>query len=69
MGEGRGVYTVLVGRPEGKKPLGRRRRRWEYNIKMDFREIGIDGTNWIQLTQDRVQWRACVNTVMNLRVP
>jgi hypothetical protein len=69
MGEGRGVYRVLVGRSEGKRPLGRPRRRWEGNIKMDIREIGIDGRNWIQLAQDRVQWRACVNTVMNLRVP
>jgi hypothetical protein len=69
MGEGRGVYRVLVGRPEGKRPLRRPRRRWEDNIKMDFREVGIDGVNWIQLVQDRVQWRACVNTVMNLRVP
>jgi hypothetical protein len=69
MGEGRGVYRVLVGRPEGKRPLRRLRRRWEDNIKMDLREIGIDGANWIQLAQDRVQWRACVNTVMNLRVP
>jgi hypothetical protein len=65
MGEGRGVYRVLVGRPEGKRPLERPRRRWEDNI----REIGIDGANWIQLAQDRVQWRASVNTVMNLRVP
>jgi hypothetical protein len=69
MGEGRGAYRVLVGRPEGKRPLGRPRRRWEDNIKMDLREIGIDGTNWILLAQDRVQWRACVNTVINLRVP
>jgi hypothetical protein len=69
MGEGRGVYIVLVGRPEGKRPLGRPRRRWEDNIKMDLREIGINGANWIQLDQDRVQWRAFVNTVMNLRVP
>jgi hypothetical protein len=68
MGEGRGVYSVLVGRPEGKRPLGRPRYRWEDNIKMDFREIGIDGTNWIRLAQDRIQWRAFVNTVMNLRV-
>jgi hypothetical protein len=59
----------LVGRPEGKRPLGRHRRRWEDNIKMDLREIGIDGVNWIQLAQDRVQWRVFVNTVMNLRVP
>jgi hypothetical protein len=69
LGEGRGVYRVLVGRPEGKRPVGRPRRRWEDNIKMDLRKIGIDGTNWIQLAQDRVQWRACVNMVMNLRVP
>jgi hypothetical protein len=55
MGEGRGVYMVLVGRPEGKRPLGRPRRRWEDNIKMDLREIGIDGANWIQLAQDRIQ--------------
>jgi hypothetical protein len=69
MGEGRGVYRVLVGRPEGKRPLGRHRRRREDNIKMDLREIGIDGANWIRLAQDRVQWRAFVITVMNLRVP
>jgi hypothetical protein len=69
MEEGTGVYMVLVGRPEGKRPLGRPRRRWEDNINMDLREIGIDGANWIQLAQDRVQWRACVNTVMNLRIP
>jgi hypothetical protein len=66
MGEGRGVYRVLVGRPECKRPLGRPRRRWEDNIKLDLREIGIDGANWIQLTQDRVQWRAFMITVMNL---
>jgi hypothetical protein len=69
MGERRGVYRVLVGRPEGKRPLGRPRHRWEDNIKMDLRETGIDGANWIKLAQDRVQWRACVNMVMNLRVP
>jgi hypothetical protein len=68
-GEGIGAYRVLVGRPEGKRPLGRPRRRWEDNIKMDLGEIGIDGTNWIRLAQDRVQWRAFVNTVMNIRVP
>jgi hypothetical protein len=67
--EGRSVYRVLVGRPEGKRPLGRPRRRWEDNIKMDLREIGIHGANWIKLAQDRVQRRAFVNTVMNLRVP
>jgi hypothetical protein len=59
----------LVGRPEWKRPLGRPRRRWEDNIKMDLREIGIDGANWIELAQYRVQWRAYVNTMMNLRVP
>jgi hypothetical protein len=69
MGEGRGVHRVLVGRPEGKRPLGRPRRRWEDNIKMDLRQKGIDGANWIQLAQDRVRRRAFVNTVMNLRVP
>jgi hypothetical protein len=69
VGEGRGVYRVLVGRPEGKRPLGRPRLRWEDNIKMGLRETGIDGANWIRLAQDRVQWRAIVNTVMNLRVP
>jgi hypothetical protein len=69
MGKGRGVYMVLVGRSEGKRPLGRPRRRWEDNIKMDLRERGIDGVNWIRLAQDRVQWRAFVNTVMNIRVP
>jgi hypothetical protein len=55
MGEGRGVYKVLVGRPEGNRPLERRRRRWEDNIKLDLRETGIDGVNWIQLAQERVQ--------------
>jgi hypothetical protein len=69
IGEGRGVYRVLVGGPEGKRLLRRPRRRWEDDIKMDLRETRIDGANWIQLTQDRIQWRACVNTVMNLRVP
>jgi hypothetical protein len=69
MGEGRDVYRVLVGRPEWKRPLGRPRCRWEDNIKIDLREIGIEGANWIRLAQDRVQWRAFVNMVMNLRVP
>jgi hypothetical protein len=69
MGQGRGVYRVLVGRPEGKRPLGRPRRRWKDNIKVDLREIGIDGANWIRLAQDRVQWQAFVNTVMKLRIP
>jgi hypothetical protein len=66
--EGKGVYKVF-GRPEGKRPLGRPRRRWEDNVKLYLREIGIDVANWIQLAQNRVQWRAFVNTVMNLRVP
>jgi hypothetical protein len=69
MGEGRGVYRVLVGRPEIKRPLKRPRRRWEDNIKLDLREIGINGANWIRIAQDRMQWRAFVNTVMNLWVP
>jgi hypothetical protein len=69
MGKGRSVYRVLVGRPKDKGPLGRPRRRWKDNIKMDLREIGFDGANWFQLAQDKVQWRFCVNTVMNLRVP
>jgi hypothetical protein len=69
MGEGRRVYKVLVGRPEEKRPLGRPRRRWEDNIKMDLKEIGIDVTNWIRLAQVRVQMRAFVSTVMNLRFP
>jgi hypothetical protein len=69
MGEGRGVYRFVVGMPEGKRPLGRSRHRWEGNIKLDLREIGIDGANCIQLTQDRVQWRAFLNTVKKLRVP
>jgi hypothetical protein len=64
MGEGRGVYRILIGRPEGKRPLRRPRLRWEYNIKMDLMEIRIDGANWIQMAQDRVQWRAFVSTVM-----
>jgi hypothetical protein len=68
MGEGRGVCRVLVGSPESKRPMGRPRRRWEDNIKMDLREIGIDVANWIRLTQDRVRWWAFLNTVMNLRV-
>jgi hypothetical protein len=69
MGEERGIYRVLVGRLEMKRPLGRLRRRWEDNIKMNLREIGIDGANWIRLAQDMVQCRAFVNTVMNLRLP
>jgi hypothetical protein len=69
MGEGRGVFGVLFGRPEGKKPLGRPRRRWQGSIKMDLREIGIDGVNLIPLAQWLVHWRDFVNTVMNLWVP
>jgi hypothetical protein len=69
MGEGRGVYRILVGRPEGKRLLGRHRHRWEDNIKMDLRETGIDGANWIQLVQERVQGWAFLNTVMNIQVP
>ena len=69
MGEGRGVYRVLVGKPEGKRPLGRPRRRWEDNIKMDVQEVGCGGMDWIELAQDRDRWRALVNSVMNLRVP
>jgi hypothetical protein len=69
MGEGRGVYRVLIGRSEGKRLLRRPRRRWEDNIKLDLRDIVIDGANWVQLAQNRVQWRAFVNTVMNLLVP
>jgi hypothetical protein len=63
------MYPILVGKPEGKRPLGRARRRWVDNIKMDLREIGWDGVDWIDLAQDRDRWRAHVNTVMNLRVP
>jgi hypothetical protein len=68
-GEKRNVYRILVRKPEGKRPLGRTRRRWEDNIKMDLREIGWGGIDWIDLAQDRDQWRALVNTVMNLRAP
>jgi hypothetical protein len=67
--EGRGVYRVLVGKPEGKRPLERPRRRWEDNIKIDLRERGIEGANWIQLSEDGIHWRAFVNTVINLQVP
>jgi hypothetical protein len=63
------LYRILVGKPEGKRPLGRPRRRWVDNIKMDLREIGLDDMHWIDMAQDRDQWRALVNTVMNLRVP
>jgi hypothetical protein len=69
MGEKKSEYRILVGEPEGKRPLGRPRRRWEDNIRMDLREIGCGGMGWIDLAQDRDQWRALVNTVMNLWVP
>jgi hypothetical protein len=69
MGEERGAYRILVGRPKGRRPLGRPRRRWEDNIKMDIREVGCGGMNWIELAQDRDRWRALVNVVMNLWVP
>jgi hypothetical protein len=63
-----GAYTILVGRPEGRRPLGRPRCRWEDNIKMDLQEVGW-GMDWIELAQDRDRWWALVNAVMNLRVP
>jgi hypothetical protein len=69
MGEKRNAYGILVGKPEGKRPLGRPKCRWEVNIRMDLREIGWGGMDWIDLAGDRDQWRALVNTVMNLRVP
>jgi hypothetical protein len=68
MGEESNVYRVLVRKPEGKRPLGRPRRRWENGIRMDLRDIGCGSLDWIQLAQDRDRWRAVVNTVMNLRV-
>jgi hypothetical protein len=69
MWEKKNAYGILVGKPEGKRPLGRPRRRWVDNINIDLREIGWDGMDWIDLAQDRDQWRALVNMVMNLRVP
>jgi len=68
MGQGRGVYRVLMGKPEGKRPLGRPRRRWEDNNKMDLQEVGCEVMDWIELAPDRGRWRALVNAVMNLRV-
>jgi hypothetical protein len=68
-GEGRGVYRVLVRKPEGKRPLGRPRHRWEDNIKRDLQEVGGGCGDWMEPTQDRDRWRALVNTVMNFRVP
>jgi len=69
MGEWRDVYMILVGKSEGKKPLGRPRRRWEDNIKLCIQEVGCGGTDWIELAQDRDRWRAFVNAVMKIRVP
>ena len=69
MGEGRGVHRVLVGKPEGKRPLGRPRRSWEDNIKMNLQEVGGSCADWMELAQDRDSWRALVGTVRNLRVP
>jgi len=68
-GEGRGVHRVLVWKPEGKRQLGRHRRRWEDNIKMDLQEVGADCEDWMELAEDRDRWRALVSTVINLRVP
>ena len=65
----RGIYRVLVGKPEGKRPLGRSRRRWEHNIKMDLQEVECAIMDWIELAQDRGRWRALVNAVMDLRAP
>ena len=69
MEEGRGVHKVLVGKPEGKSPLGRPRRRWEENIKMDLQEVGRSCGDWMELAENRYRWRALVSTVMNFRVP
>jgi hypothetical protein len=69
IGEKRNVYRLLVGKPEGKRPRGRPRRRWRDNIKMDLLEIGLSVVNWIGMAQDRYRWRALVNSVMNFRVP
>ena len=69
MGEERGVYRVLVGKPEGKRPLGRPRRRWVDNIRMDLQEVGCGYVDWIELAQDRDRWRTFVSAVMNIRVP
>jgi hypothetical protein len=69
VGEGRGAYRILVGRPEGRRPLGRPRRRWEDNIKTELQEVGWHGMAWIDMAQDRDRWRAVVNAVMNFLVP
>jgi hypothetical protein len=68
MGDERNVYKVLVGKPEGRRPLGRPRRRWEDGARMDVKEIGLGGVDWIRLAQGRDRWRAVVGAVMNLRV-
>jgi hypothetical protein len=68
-GERRGVRRILMGKPEGKRSLGRSRRRWGDNIKTDLREVGCGGMDWIELAQDRDRWRAVLNVAMNLRVP
>ena len=68
MGERTGVYRALVGKPEGKRPLGRPRLKWEDNVKMDLQEVGYGGMDWMELVQDMDRWRALVNAVMNLRV-
>jgi hypothetical protein len=69
MGEGRGVYRVLVRKPDRRRPLGRPRRRWEDNIRMNLREVGCGCVDWMELAQDRDTWRALVTAVMNIRVP
>ena len=68
-GEKRGVYRVLVGKPEGNRPLGKPRRRWEDNIKMDLQEVGCEGMDWVEVPQDRDRWRAPLSAVMNLKIP
>jgi hypothetical protein len=69
MGKGRDAYRFLVEKPEGRRPLGIPRRRWEDNIRMDLREVGCGCVDWMELAQDRDRWRTLVNAVMNLRVP